>query len=97
MKMSWRDRLRPSSRRPMTCEEVGHWLQHHLDDELDDRRSARLVAHLEDCRRCGLELETYVRIKRSLVDRREPVPAESLERLRNFGARLARGEDIPPP
>jgi anti-sigma factor RsiW len=78
----------------MTCEEVGHWLQHHLDGELDERRSRRLAAHLDDCRRCGLEAETYVRIKRSLSDTGEPLPPESLARLRDFGERLARGEDV---
>ena len=29
MKMSWKDRLLPGRRRPMSCDEVGRWLQHH--------------------------------------------------------------------
>jgi anti-sigma factor RsiW len=91
MKMSWKDRLRPSSRRPMTCEEVGAWLQHYLDHELDERRSGRLAAHLEDCRRCGLEAETYERIKHSLADARSVVPTDAITRLREFGERIARG------
>ena len=92
MKMSWRDRLRPASRRPMTCGEVGQWLQHYLDGELDERRSGRLAAHLEDCKRCGLEADVYDQIRRSLVGHRAEVPAESIARLREFGARIARGE-----
>lgn len=93
MRTSWIDRFRPSSRRPMSCEEVGHWLQHHLDGELDERRSARLVAHLEDCRRCGLEVDTYERIKHSIAAGRDPLPAEAIERLRAFGSRLATGDE----
>jgi anti-sigma factor RsiW len=76
----------------MTCEEVGTWLQHHLDHELDERRSGRLAAHLEDCRRCGLEAETYERIKRSLADAQPVVPADAITRLREFGERIARGD-----
>jgi anti-sigma factor RsiW len=79
----------------MSCAEVGKWLQHHLDGELDEGRSTRLVAHLDDCRRCGLEAETYARIKHSLVDSRSSLPEESLARLRDFGARLARGDELP--
>ena len=93
MKMSWRDRFRPSGRRPMTCEEVGTWLQHYLDHELDERGSGRLAAHLEDCKRCGLEAETYERIKHSLADARPAVPDDAITRLREFGERIARGEE----
>lgn len=96
MKRPWRDRLRPASRRPMTCEEVGEWLQHYLDGEIDERRSGRLVAHLEECKRCGLELDVYERIKHSLETRHAAVPAEAIARLREFGARLAHGEDPAP-
>jgi len=77
----------------MTCGEVGEWLQHYLDGELDDGRSERLAAHLEDCRRCGLEADTYERIKHALADHQLSVPADSLARLREFGARIARGDE----
>lgn len=78
---------------PMNCHEVGQVLQHYLDGELDPARSARLAAHLEECRRCGLEADTYRRIKHSLADRQEAVPGDSLARLREFGERLAKGEN----
>jgi anti-sigma factor RsiW len=77
----------------MTCAEVGELLQHYLDAELDDRRSRRLADHLEDCRRCGLEADTYERIKHSLAQSQPAVPSDSLARLREFGARIARGEE----
>jgi anti-sigma factor RsiW len=81
----------------MSCDEVGRRLQHHLDGVLDEPRTQRLLAHLEECRRCGLEAETYERIKRSLAERRSPLPPDTLERLREFGAQLAGGDGAAPP
>jgi anti-sigma factor RsiW len=77
----------------MTCTEVGKLLQRYLDGHLDPPRGERLSAHLEDCRRCGLEADTYERIKLSLGGDAFPVPADSLARLREFGDRLARGDE----
>lgn len=82
-----------ASSRPMKCDEVGRLLQRYLDGHLDQRRGARLAAHLEDCHRCGLEANTYERIKSSLAERLDSVPADSLARLREFGERLARGDE----
>jgi len=80
----------------MTCHEVGELLQHFLDDELDAGRGQRIAEHLEDCRRCGLEAETYTRIKRTIAERHhDDLPAESIRRLREFGEHLARGEEPP--
>ncbi len=76
-------------RRPMTCDEVGRLLQDYLDGELDQRRTARLSAHLEDCRRCGMEAETYTQIKTSLARRGTELPPDAVARLRSFGERLA--------
>lgn len=85
----WPD-LRPGQ--PMTCPEVGRLLQRFLDDELsDDVDAAMLSQHLELCRRCGLEAETYRRIKAALASRRAEVPEESIERLRAFGRQLTDG------
>lgn len=90
------DSLRNRFRRdpgPMDCHAVAKVLQQYLDGHLDDQRSFRLEAHLEECRRCGLEVQTYERIKASLADRRAPLPADSVARLREFGERLARGDE----
>ena len=82
--------LRPGE--PMTCPEVGRFLQRYLDDELhDDADSEMLAQHLELCRRCGLEADTYAKIKTALASRRAEVPPESIERLRAFGERLVDG------
>ena len=80
-------RLRPGE--PMTCPEVGRLLQRFLDDELDDEADPEMLSqHLELCRRCGLEADTYRKIKAALENRRAEVPKESLERLRTFGEQL---------
>lgn len=76
----------------MSCHQVGEVLQEFLDGHLDDERARRIEAHLEECRRCGMEAEAYERIKASLAASRPDLPAESVERLREFGERLARGE-----
>jgi anti-sigma factor RsiW len=79
----------------MSCRQVGKVLQTYLDDELDDDAARKVAAHLEDCRRCGLEAETYDALKESL--RRGPagLADEPVARLRDFGERLARGEIEP--
>ncbi|MFM7537789.1 MAG: anti-sigma factor family protein [Acidimicrobiales bacterium] len=77
-------------RRPLTCEQVGALLQHFLDGQFDDRRSELIAEHLEDCRRCGLEADTYLGIKASLASRADLVDDDPvLERLRAFAAELS--------
>lgn len=76
----------------LSCPEVGRLLQRFLDGELtDDVEIEMLSAHLDECKRCGLEADIYRKIKASLAGRREPVSAESVARLRRFGEALARG------
>ena len=78
MRISLLHLFRRPSQPMMTCGDVGKLLQFYLDGELDDARSARLVTHLDDCRRCGLEADTYRRIKHSLAQHQNPVPSGSL-------------------
>lgn len=76
----------------LSCPEVGRLLQRFLDDELsDDAEIEALSEHLDECKRCGLEAETYQKIKDALANRRAPVPQESVDRLREFGEQLAEG------
>ena len=89
------ERLRqmmPGRDRPMDCHAVAQVLQRYLDGHLDERRVNLLEAHLDDCLKCGLELQTYEQIKRTLAQQRAPLPADSVARLREFGERLARGD-----
>lgn len=82
--------------RSMSCHQVGAVLQEYLDGDIDAERARRIEEHLEECRRCGLEAETYERIKSTLATQRPEVPEESVQRLREFGERLARGEEPSP-
>ncbi len=85
----WPD-VRPGEQ--LSCPEVGRLVQRYLDGELDnDAEVDALAAHLDDCRRCGLEAETYQKIKDALGDRSVDVPEDSVARLRAFGEKLVEG------
>lgn len=76
----------------LSCPEVGRLLQRFLDGELTDPVEIEMLSdHLDECKRCGLEADTYRKIKASLAMRRPPVPPESVARLREFGQHLANG------
>lgn len=95
MKQSWWRRMR-GGKDEASCHEVARVLQSYVDGHVDELTARRVARHLEICRRCGLEAETYTRIKESLA-RRGGVDPEAVERLRAFGARLAElGPDDPP-
>ena len=74
--------------RPADCHEVGTRLQQFLDDEVTDRRRDAIAAHLEDCRRCGLEADTYMAVKDSLRRGRRDVAPGTIDRLRTFSEQL---------
>lgn len=74
----------------MNCAAVGEVLQQHLDGELDDGPSTIVEAHLDMCRRCGLEASIYADIKAALAEQGR-LPEESVQRLRDFGERIAQG------
>lgn len=77
--------------REATCAEVAQVLQRYPDGDVDDLMARRVHRHLEHCRRCGLELETYQAIKAAVARRGESVDPDAIERLRAFGERLAEG------
>lgn len=84
-------RSRFRRRRPaVDCREVGRVLQSYLDGEVEDDFAAKIGDHLEMCRDCGLEAETYQRIKLSLGARLPEVDDEAIARLREFGEGLTR-------
>jgi anti-sigma factor RsiW len=86
MKTWWR-------RRPLLCPEVGRTLQAYLDGRVDDEWAARVEAHLEGCRRCGMEAKTYRELKEALAHRQVALREDTLHNLRSFAARLASGEN----
>lgn len=77
-----------------SCREVTRALQTYLDGHVDQASSRRIHAHLELCRRCGLEAETYTAIKASLARRPAEGPdPEALARLHDFAAGLLEGKE----
>ena len=82
---SWLRRRRPTA----DCREVGKVLQSYLDGDVEPDFAAKIAMHLEACKDCGLEHETYSRIKSSLADRRPTVSDDVVARLRDFGDSLA--------
>lgn len=86
--------LFPKSRRMMTCRRVGEVLQAYLDGEVDDITTGRVAHHLEDCRRCGMELGVYKEIKTSLAREGTTVDDGAVARLREFSRRLQHGDAL---
>jgi anti-sigma factor RsiW len=70
-------------------------LQSYLDGVLDEVSAQRVAAHLEDCRRCGLEADVYQEIKAALGARERTVDPRTIERLRRFGEQLALRDPLP--
>ncbi len=85
---SWWLRMR-GSREVASCLEVGRVLQSYLHGHVDELTARRVARHLELCRRCGLEAETFTEIKNALSRRGQvEVDPGAVARLREFGARL---------
>lgn len=82
----------PRADEQLHCADVARLLQPYLDQEVPDAGVVTAIeSHLEDCRRCGLEADTYESIRRALQARRPALDPDSLDRLRAFGAQLADG------
>ena len=76
------------SRDVASCRQAGRALQAYLDGALDAGSARRVSRHLETCRRCGLEAETYAAIKATLARGGREVDPHVVSRLQDFGARL---------
>lgn len=79
----------------LSCREVGKVLQWYLDGELNEADVPALREHLEKCKDCGLEAETYQAISASLSRRQPDVDTDALDRLRTFGRQLVDAEGNP--
>lgn len=77
-----------------SCKEIADVLQSFLDGELDSSDIPIVEAHLDACRDCGLEAETYEAVKVSLTKHRVSIDADVLARLRDFGAQLTNESDF---
>ncbi|MCX3061732.1 anti-sigma factor family protein [Streptomyces beihaiensis] len=85
--MDMRPKRRRRGERGLNCLRVARVLRAYLDGETDDATARRVAAHLEDCRRRGLEARTYREIKNALARCTEPEPA-TIDRLRGFTENL---------
>ena len=77
------------------CARVARVLQSYLDGEVDPPTTAMVTAHLEFCRRCGLEASTYRAIKTAIAAT-GPVDVDrsAIGRLQAFAAGLGDPEDV---
>lgn len=82
-------RRRRGDQNEASCAEVAAVLQQFLDGQVDDVTTQRVQRHLDACRRCGLEAETYTAIKEALARRRPTVDDDTVRRLREFGRDLS--------
>jgi predicted anti-sigma-YlaC factor YlaD len=69
------------------CWHVSRVLQTYLDGHTDDLTSRRVREHLDECRRCGLQADTYRAIIDALARHEQPAD-EPVDRLRAFGEAL---------
>lgn len=70
-------------------------MQSYIDGEMDEITARRLAWHLEICRECGLEVEIYIEIKKTIARRHGAISAAALLRLVEFGRHLT--EEPPSP
>ena len=84
IRRSWGRRRKPE----VNCREVGRVLQSYLDNDVEEDFAAKIASHLEACKECGLEVETYRRIKESLAGKMPEVDPAAIARLRTFGAEI---------
>ena len=68
------------------CHQVAKVLQSYLDGETTAPTSTMVAAHLEVCRKCGLEANTYLAIKTAIAatPQKVAVDAAAIDRLREF-------------
>lgn len=79
------------NRQKVNCREVGRVLQAYLDGELENDTD-KVAAHIEVCKLCGLEAETYTKLKQSLGNPDADLDSETIARLREFGQGLMSGD-----
>jgi anti-sigma factor RsiW len=73
------------------CREVKRVINAWIDGEVEEDFAEKIADHLEDCRRCGLAVDIYGRIKESLKSHPPEIDDEAIARLREFGRSLADG------
>ncbi len=85
------DAISPSS--ALACKQVAEDLQSFLDNEDTVANRDLIAAHLEACRDCGLEANTFNQLKASLARPVLEIDDTALDRLRAFGASISEEAD----
>ncbi len=93
--------VRASLSEMRTCHRVGKLLQRYLYGEIDSTARQQVEQHLETCLKCGLEVNTYARVKQVLAHRERTgtdstQDAEALARLRRFARELTESDGSRP-
>lgn len=83
-----RSRARREAR--MGCMAVVRVLQSYLDGEVDESTARRVSRHLEICRRCGMEADTYRAIKAAMARTGPGWDELTRRRLEEFAHRVSR-------
>ena len=86
--------MTPSPGVVVRCVRLSSTLQPYLDGEVTDPDLVRAMAeHLEECRRCGLDAQTYTTLKVALAARARPTAdlaaRAAVDRLEAFARSLA--------
>ena len=82
MRDSGLDKDEPKS---IHCRTAARALQQYLDSEIRDEFLVTAISfHLELCRDCGMEAETYSRIKVAIASEGRAFDSETMARLNRF-------------
>lgn len=66
------------------CHQVGAVLQAYVDGELGAQDADAVAAHLEHCRRCGIEVRTVEQVIDAIQRQRPDVDPGALRRLAGY-------------
>lgn len=78
----------------ISCRQLGPVLQSYIDDEAHELDVEAIRRHLEACRNCGLEYDTYIELKERLSRQTPAVPADVTQRLLDFSRKLEESGDV---
>ena len=73
----------------LSCRQVTAVLQEYLDHELAAEEVPKVLAHLEKCRDCGLEVEIYTNMKTSLQAHQDEPSEDSVAKIQELAEQLA--------
>lgn len=82
-------RFRARREARMGCMAVVRVLQAYLDGEVDESTARRVSQHLEVCRRCGMEADTYRAIKAAMAHSGPGWDELTRRRLEEFAHRVS--------